>query len=1246
MEKKYETKLSEALWIEVQKIKKKIQEVQLRDDASKWKTRLDELEKQVDTLSHTSMDHELYIDTWKNAGFTTTELEEQVDNFNRNASVQTLIDEVNSKNVAIGVGFTELTFKGDELEQMIAMCTPGFPKNNLSCGILQISGILNAVGQYEYNYKNRRIHVIISEDGNGVGNVEIKIPTIGVNFNFALDNHVVIWADKELEVRRKSIILKYIRSGDKITIYAGKLKVDLKLNKIDESYIQKQELSVVEFLALVQDLPRNMTHIMTIIPDWDGTDVTTLEIYLRKNTMNELFDVFSIYVNEASRQGPLSLASSYAQSAIASLSSTNQILASTILKQAVTYESESGIQDVAIGSSGVDQRVVQSSEAFPNASSFSHAITTDQTFIRNVSVRPDSVTGILSKVKITYDVPNQITIGDENKRMIHFNTMNTGVGSGINYQLLRKGEGFKTIVKAEIDWVPDQNNAIDLDKMETGVWIGSSPTDLRSVSLNIDGQGIMNRTSSANIVQAVIDFNEMGCKYKETDRVWVMGKKLNAVFSGSFRIRIDATTLLDIGGAEDLTLTINYKLNGVERKENVACVRRYVNAGGTKQKLVYEGVFGRASKSGIYVLGHVSNIRKTGNKDAWYTSYGESQIKNGIFVGESMLYDKRLMKSSILKGKGVEKPPERVVCGVNKLGKDVVKGTYYIAPISSQNRYLVNGYDGVILGISIFSYFDFDDSVLLFNEQKDADIDIARLDAGFGLSLPTMTDPQTGKAGNTTISLGPNESLTVPNVLTVSQISIKGALLDNTVSWLVVEPMELSITSLLSNQIHELALPNGLYSNIELNEDTIKLIENVEMLKRYSRTLQGLLDDLQLRVSHIENVVDNIIDVVSNINDKLNAFIKQASQAQKPSPWGIAGGIMSFLSTSVGMFFPIIGTAIGVAGQIVEGIGSLTEGDVAAGTMELITGGLAAGLGTYKFGKRMKAKLGSVKVINDGPRPSLGNNKIGTKVKNRLITNGDVDLPPSYDEATMGRKVRRKRPQIDFAVQTTSVERVKDATAVKYRLHSSNTQPYQSHSHKEWESLGGSGAVKHAMLDYKVTDECDINGIVLSRKLNGNPRLILNRNGVIEVKELTDVGMRETFGSKWKDGALNDIMIRRYENVTYTTSSRTNYAMDEDIVRILTIAGSSTNVTESHALMSAKTTLYHEVQNSNWLYQLDNKSGPVRTVDQSFSDSIYTLNTIFIEKHKDSVDTRGYMDEVANTLLNVNVTAMITDTIE
>ena len=1238
-----DARLPDLLWIEVQRLKRKIQELQSRDESTRWNTKFEELVKKVQALRTTTENHETYINTWKNAGFTTQELEQQLDSFNRNASIQTLIDEVSSKNVAIGVGFTELTFKDDELERMSALCTPGFPKNNLSCGLLQVSGILNSIGQYEYDYSSKRIHMVITEDGTGKGQVKVMIPAISVTFTFDLDNHIVVWDDQKVEVRRKSILLKYIRTGDVISVYASNLEINLKTQQLNETYVKKQELSVMSFLALVQDLPRNMTNIMTIIPDWNGDNPITLELYLRKNTINELYDVFSIYVNESSRQGPLSLASSYAQSAIASLSSTNQILASTILKQEASYESETGVQDILITSSGIDQQVFKTNEDFPSTSAYTTSFQTERTFFRNLALVPDNVTGMIGRVNFSVDIPNRITIGDENKRMIHFTSMNQSVSSGVNYQMVRKGEGFRTSVKAQIDWMPDTNIPINLDNMETGIWIGKDTQNLRPVKLNIDTQATISKTTSSGTVQTMIDFNEMGCTYDLTDKIMIWGKKIQADFSGIFRIRVDASTLLDVGGAEDLTLAISYKLDGTDKRENVTCVRKYVNAGGTKQKLVYEGTFGKAKKSGLYVLGHVSSITNTGMNRGWITGYGEAQIKQGIFIGESMLYEKRSMDSSILLGKNAAKPPERVVFGID--GNNVIKGTYYIAPILNTARYKIDKYNGMILGIDIFSYFGSEEKVLLFHKTNDADISIASLDQGFGIRLPQLIGVKSGRIETATID-GHFPQTVIPKVLNIGSINVNGTVLDNTVAWLAIEPMRLTITSITSNKVQELALPNGLYSNIELNEDTIKLIENVEMLKRYSKTLQGLLDNVELRVSHIEQVVDNIIDVVSSINDRLDNFIEQATQPHKPSPWGIAGSIMGFLSTSVGMFFPLVGTAIGVAGQIVEGIGSLTEGDVATGTMEMITGGLAAGLGAYKFGKRMKVKLGAVKVINDGPRPMLGNNKVGMKIKNRLITNGETEPPPSYAEATMGRNVRRKRPQLDFAVQTTTVEKVQDNSKVKYRLHSSTTQPYQSHNHEEWESIGGSGAIKHAMLDYKVTDDCNINGVVLSRKIDGQPRLLLNKNGVVEITPLTDSLMRKALGNQWKDGALNDVIIRRYESLAYTSTSRTNYPMDEDIVRMLAMTGSSTNITESHALRSSSLLAYNDKLGSNWMHQLGPRSIPIQIAEQSFNDSIYTLNTIFIEKHKDSQDSRGYMDDVANTLLNVNIKAMLTDTVE
>lgn len=204
-------------------------------------------------------------------------------------------------------------------------------------------------------------------------------------------------------------------------------------------------------------------------------------------------------------------------------------------------------------------------------------------------------------------------------------------------------------------------------------------------------------------------------------------------------------------------------------------------------------------------------------------------------------------------------------------------------------------------------------------------------------------------------------------------------------TYLGTEDADLTTISIQSIQFTttDIFLPTGTIGQIDLSESITQLQTAVQFLEYYATYLKALIDSLEDRVKYVENTLDQIIDILTSMNQ----------QAQ--TKLGFAGSLVSFLGTGIGMFFPLVGLGVSLIGGTLTSADKITQGDVVMGTVDLVVGGLMAALGLYKYNQRIERKYGKEEFPKS---PYVETKNIAILPGYTIINN---DPPPMY---TSGRR--------------------------------------------------------------------------------------------------------------------------------------------------------------------------------------------------------------------------------------------------
>jgi tetrahydromethanopterin S-methyltransferase subunit B len=465
---------------------------------------------------------------------------------------------------------------------------------------------------------------------------------------------------------------------------------------------------------------------------------------------------------------------------------------------------------------------------------------------------------------------------------------------------------------------------------------------------------------------------------------------------------------------------------------------------------------------------------------------------------------------------------------------------------------------------------------------------------------------------------------------------------------LIMPTQNLTITSVNVSDITELSLPQGVYSNTELTEDTINLWSTVQLLLKYTQNLQELIDDLTKRTDAVEATLDNIIEAITKINQALADIINVITP--KPSPWGVAGGILNFLSTAVGMFFPIVGTAIGVLGQLVIGIEQIVDGDISNGIFELTVGAFAAGLGLYKFGKRLKEKYKRTNnTVTDFD--IQGKMRVGTYVKNTSIlpNQGYRDNPPSYD--TIYPDTTSRVSPVSSKVKTASIETsVDDLNRKVVDNRSTVMDTYQANNFTEFDwmssimsgGLLGSGETSNVVIETsrhtqylgeppftKLVEENDV-------YFNG----VIDNIGVRVV--ITDADFQEYFAG-WPSGGTV-MMSQLRDSYCDIGVPQSSLPIDRDIILPFLMSHGGEDSREVMPLLRYKERSPF-VSTKRWSMRI---ATPLKSVDILEQPLLYTTNPsipyiMLGTSNKDAPAARDAVDRMIDFWQDNNLEEVLTD---
>ncbi|CAA56651.1 unnamed protein product [Diadromus pulchellus idnoreovirus 1] len=218
------------------------------------------------------------------------------------------------------------------------------------------------------------------------------------------------------------------------------------------------------------------------------------------------------------------------------------------------------------------------------------------------------------------------------------------------------------------------------------------------------------------------------------------------------------------------------------------------------------------------------------------------------------------------------------------------------------------------------------------------------------------------------------------------------------------------------NDIQELVLPNGVYDQILLSATNITLWNSVLILNQYVVYIKELAEDNARRLDVVEKTLNKVIELHQTMT------VTPEETAQEESGWDIAGRIFTMLGAVVGMFFPIIGASIEVLGLVATGVGSIQQGHIVNGSLELTLAGVATVIGGYKLQKRLRQKY-TLEGIKDSIKIKMDKlkEKFGTRVKNTHI--GKEDSNNGVSTSTNKRSIGKANNTL---TGTTDIEIVND----------------------------------------------------------------------------------------------------------------------------------------------------------------------------------------------------------------------------
>lgn len=363
-----------------------------------------------------------------------------------------------------------------------------------------------------------------------------------------------------------------------------------------------------------------------------------------------------------------------------------------------------------------------------------------------------------------------------------------------------------------------------------------------------------------------------------------------------------------------------------------------------------------------------------------------------------------------------------------------------------------------------------------------------------------------------------------------------------------------------SGRVIELLLPEGIYNQHSIAESTVNNRLAIALLVQYANYLNFLIENLTERVSVVESTMANVIDAINMILETLNPQVTVGAQ------------LLNFIGTSVGMFFPLTGLAINIAGQLWSGVAHIQDGNLLIGSMDIVTGSLMSILGIRKFQQRMDRKYGATDVVLPPPSPPSrlptydelfgkpGYNAVGTSIAPK----NSVPIKPSSGVL--------KSANITYRDQKTIVETILYQQGL-YNAYSNRRSLERTGVIIEvietWDDIAQFESITYEM--YSITHNLDYD---------------------IEKHIITDSEFAAVHGTK-----INKQLYMKYlfcyANIGNNVSETLSY--DPEIMHLYVISNLSTSTYQANRNLKASPVIYYEKCNSENITKLLRTDNETRT---------------------------------------------------
>nr|APG79175.1 hypothetical protein 2 [Hubei diptera virus 20] len=985
------------------------------DSILKLDKKVSEAEALVNSMSNRLRDVENFKNDFDEAGLSSDELSTLVKLIKFSDASKIFKELLIKQDKQTCNGLTDFILKSDDVSRLMSMDSMddvSFMNNH----VVAIYNMKGENGIVNYNQETSKMNVSIVQDDD---NIILKMSASDQEAQFTVYKHILTYLEENQPIMPYGLLLMRKSSG----IY---YQIVVTLNLDDGSLTYNRETFTFDdklWNSFIRDLPLGAK----LITDFEISNYLDFEFAKQaifNYVMNEGIKSLDLEINKRVKNlDNGGVAGAIGQGTVAALSQANKILRSTILKQSAVYE--------FLGSVKTDlkhSRYRQIVDPEPWESFTTEFISSIDAMLPAEPPPPpwskvsDKFHYLRFSEGIKYQIQEKLqTQGTDKVLIVDTIPANDDHTDMLVFNVSRVTQDETTNVTMSVELLYDSIEIVDDTNTQMIGYSNDKTGDLDKFEpLDIIPMGHAKKRDIDRMINihsyGIIPASDQG--FEQWTKI-VIGTRMTATIKHKLRFRLSASKILDYGSSGSLTCRISFNWNGNKRDLTLSFVRRRVNLNG-KEVLVYEAETSVPDITYSIINGYCTRINVSdvtpnfeGLTDIDSLDWIESELKvedhQQIYKTGSTLRKINYLFDD-LNGE-FPKIKTRMWKDTDINTIDVGDPVYLpiMAYLDDENKYTYKGTDFKITGTHLYNSSSYLDALTIGTVGDFLDLD----DNGQSFSIY-------GTRGETDLYMNPDygeidwkfdvssafgwtakNGVVIPYTKFVENGLLNPIVFPNypgTPYTILSVKTNFEMTRLVSDSIDELQLPDGILSDLELTENTNELLQTVQLLLKYSTNIQFLINNLSARLENVEKVMGNIVESVKQLSDTLNGLIKALTTTPTPSPWGKAGDILGVVSTAIGLFYPLVGTLFGTLAQTITGIGSITEGDIVNGSLEIAIAGLNAGLGLYKLGKRLKNKYKRANVPKEpisGIKDANYKYAYGTQSKSEKLVE---DSPPSYTE--------------------------------------------------------------------------------------------------------------------------------------------------------------------------------------------------------------------------------------------------------